>query len=145
MERKLDGADGGAPLAVTERRLLARKHVNAMDDYANADRTARQRQAEAEAEYQRRMAARDAPASVLKSMRDDRLQQSTARVVRQEALGYSQQAALVARTLRIAPDQRVELDTRIDIVRAIWQRQMRRAHRALDTFDRATDFAGATR
>ena len=68
---------------------------------------------------------------------------------------YSQQAALVARMLRIAPDQRAELaarfaaaeplDTRIDIVRAIWQRQMRRAHRALDTFDRATDFAGATR
>jgi cation diffusion facilitator CzcD-associated flavoprotein CzcO len=68
---------------------------------------------------------------------------------------FSQQAALVARMLRIAPEQRAELaarfaaseplDTRIDIVRAIWQRQMRRAHRALDAFDRAADFAGATR
>jgi hypothetical protein len=67
---------------------------------------------------------------------------------------YSQQAALVARMLRIVPDQRElaarfaasePLDTRIDIVRAIWQRQMRRAHRALDAFDRAPDFAGATR
>jgi hypothetical protein len=87
MEHKPDGPDCDAPLTVTEKRLLARKFVNAKDDYASADRIARQRQAEAEAEFQRRMAAREAHASVLKSMRDNRLQQSTAHVVRQEALG----------------------------------------------------------
>jgi hypothetical protein len=67
---------------------------------------------------------------------------------------YSQQAALVARMIRIAPGQRAELaarfaaseplDTRIDIVRALWQRQMRRADRALDALDRSADLAGAT-
>ncbi len=68
---------------------------------------------------------------------------------------YSEQAALVARMIALAPEQRAglaarfaasePLDTRIDIVRAIWHRQMRRAHRALDAFDRAADLAGAPR
>ena len=52
---------------------------------------------------------------------------------------YSEQTELVARMLRLHPDRRSALaarfaeidvpDARIDIVRAIWQRQMRDAHR----------------
>ena len=55
---------------------------------------------------------------------------------------YSEQTELIARMLRLDRDRRCALaarfaetdvpDTRIDIVRAIWQRQMRDAHRALD-------------
>jgi hypothetical protein len=55
---------------------------------------------------------------------------------------YSQQAELVARMRALEPERRSALaarfaeletpDTRIDIVRATWQRQLRAAHRTLD-------------
>jgi Flavin-binding monooxygenase-like len=63
---------------------------------------------------------------------------------------YSEQAELVVRMLRLEPGRRATLaarfaeleapDARIDIVRAIWQRQMRAAHRTLDSLshDRAS-------
>jgi hypothetical protein len=55
---------------------------------------------------------------------------------------YSRQADLVARMRGLDPERRWALaarfaelerpDTRIDIVRRIWERQMREAHRLLD-------------
>jgi cation diffusion facilitator CzcD-associated flavoprotein CzcO len=60
---------------------------------------------------------------------------------------YSEQAELVVRMRRLDPARRAALaarfaeqevpDTRIDIVRAIWQRQMRAAGRTLDALERA--------
>jgi len=59
---------------------------------------------------------------------------------------YSAQAELVARMRALDPDRRSSLaaqfaelevgDTRIDIVRALWQRQLRSAHRAIDALAR---------
>jgi hypothetical protein len=55
---------------------------------------------------------------------------------------YSAQAELVTRMLRLEPERRSALaahfaeidvpDDRIDIVRALWNRQLRDAHKALD-------------
>ena len=60
---------------------------------------------------------------------------------------YSEQTELVVRMIALHPDRRSALavrfaetdvpDARIDIVRAIWQRQMRDAHRAVDALERA--------
>jgi hypothetical protein len=68
---------------------------------------------------------------------------------------YSQQAELVARMLRLDGDRRTALaarfaeletpDDRIDIVRALWQRQLRDAHRTLDAVARARRPARAAR
>jgi len=60
---------------------------------------------------------------------------------------YSEQTELVARMIGLHPDRRSALaahfaeievpDSRIDIVRPIWKRQLRDAHRTLDTLNRA--------
>ena len=64
---------------------------------------------------------------------------------------YSAQAELVTRMLRLDPARRSALaahfaeidvpDARIDIVRAIWNKQMRDAHKALDRAARPSSVA----
>ena len=65
---------------------------------------------------------------------------------------YSTQAELVSRMIRLDPARRSALaahfaeidvpDSRIDLVRAIWNKQMRDAHKALDRAARSERVAG---
>ena len=64
---------------------------------------------------------------------------------------YSLQAALVARMLRLPQDRRAAMaarfakidqgDTRIDIIRKLWMRQMERAGKTLDALERSSAMA----